>query len=933
MDRRFLGYYETELRFLRDLGGEFAAAHARFAGRFGLEPDSCADPYVERLLDGFAFLAARVQLKLDAEFPRFTAAPARAGVSGLPGAHAVDGDGPLVPDRPRRRLRPGFRSRAARAWQPARPRRRRPAAPSRPRTRSRCGRSSSPRRRLPHRARCLAGVGLPRPGAKAALRAARCRTPGGPSTQLALDRCRSTSRGGDRLAHRLYEALLGNVASRCGPRRSQPPCRRGASSAAAGRASPTTRRCFPPAPRGFQGYRLLREYFAFPERFLFVELAGCQPAVRRSAASSWSSCCSPAADPTLRRGPSRPSSCALVRHAGLNLFPRRAEPIPSTPHEREYPRSSADRPRPLDFEVYRRREVTGYGRGRARSGRFQPASTAPAIATDLARRRAFYTLRAPPAPGRRRADAERRAATRAAARSSYVGSEVFLALVDGTRGALVRAASTSWTSRPCAPTATCRCSCRRAAVDDRLRRSSRGPAARSRRRRADRPRPSLLTARRAGGDGRSGAWSSHLALNYLAPRRARDGGSGAAGPAAAARASTPRRANRRRGAAGRRRARRCRRQPVVRRLPRPGPITFGRGLEVAVELDERGLRGRGRVRAGRGAGSASSPLRVASTRFTETVLRHERARARSCDGRPGSGERAAGMSQHAPRSLSLPTERRSTSTSSGAAAARVRYPGPAAARPGAAAAEEPVRLGQPPSLAFAPATVAGFEPAATGRRRLERHLRARPVRAATARCRCISPRTPASARATHDDPTLARFCDIFQHRLLALFYRAWADAQPTVQHDRPAADRFRSMSAPWSGSACRRCWTATPCRTGSSCSTPAGSAADAATPSCSERLVQDLFRVPAARRGVRRRLARLPEAAVLPARRRAASLPARPTRSWARASCSASSASGSAGAAGARRLPALLPPAVAAGARRRARAAADLVRLAAGDSS
>ena len=65
MDRRFLRYYEQELRFVRDLGGEFASSHARVANRFGLEADSCADPYVEWLLDGFAFLAARVHLKLE----------------------------------------------------------------------------------------------------------------------------------------------------------------------------------------------------------------------------------------------------------------------------------------------------------------------------------------------------------------------------------------------------------------------------------------------------------------------------------------------------------------------------------------------------------------------------------------------------------------------------------------------------------------------------------------------------------------------------------------------------------------------------------------------------------------------------------------------------------------------------------------------------
>ena len=46
-----------------------------------------------------------------------------------------------------------------------------------------------------------------------------------------------------------------------------------------------------------------------------------------------------------------------------------------------------------------------------------------------------------------------------------------------------------------------------------------------------------------------------------------------------------------------------------------------------------------------------------------------------------------------------------------------------------------------------------------------------------------------------NDPTAARFLDIFHHRMLALFYRAWAQSQPTVQHDRPGDDRF----ATWLG--------------------------------------------------------------------------------------------------------------------------------------
>src|SRR3984885_6969778 len=72
MDARILEYYNRELRHLRDMGGECARQYPKVAGRLGLEAFECADPYVERLLEGFAFLAARVQLKLKAEFPTFT---------------------------------------------------------------------------------------------------------------------------------------------------------------------------------------------------------------------------------------------------------------------------------------------------------------------------------------------------------------------------------------------------------------------------------------------------------------------------------------------------------------------------------------------------------------------------------------------------------------------------------------------------------------------------------------------------------------------------------------------------------------------------------------------------------------------------------------------------------------------------------------------
>jgi type VI secretion system protein ImpG len=67
-------YYERELTFLRQLGAEFSEKYPKIASRLSLESDKCEDPHVERLLEAFAFLAARVHLKLDDEFPEITEA-------------------------------------------------------------------------------------------------------------------------------------------------------------------------------------------------------------------------------------------------------------------------------------------------------------------------------------------------------------------------------------------------------------------------------------------------------------------------------------------------------------------------------------------------------------------------------------------------------------------------------------------------------------------------------------------------------------------------------------------------------------------------------------------------------------------------------------------------------------------------------------------
>ena len=71
MNKKIVAYYNKELRFLREMGQEFANQYPKIASRLKLNANETPDPYVERLLEGVAYLTARTQLKIDAEYPRF----------------------------------------------------------------------------------------------------------------------------------------------------------------------------------------------------------------------------------------------------------------------------------------------------------------------------------------------------------------------------------------------------------------------------------------------------------------------------------------------------------------------------------------------------------------------------------------------------------------------------------------------------------------------------------------------------------------------------------------------------------------------------------------------------------------------------------------------------------------------------------------------
>jgi type VI secretion system protein ImpH len=109
--------------------------------------------------------------------------------------------------------------------------------------------------------------------------------------------------------------------------------------------------------------------------------------------------------------------------------------------------------------------------------------------------------------------------------------------------------------------------------------------------------------------------------------------------------------------------------------------------------------------------------------------------------------------------------------------------------------QEALRLGQDPELAFAPAALESFDPGARPAPRLG--VRFLGLLGAQGPMPLHFTEYVRERLRNRGDATLARFLDVFHHRLLSLFYRAWAQAQPTVHHDRPDDDRF----AAWLGAA------------------------------------------------------------------------------------------------------------------------------------
>jgi type VI secretion system protein ImpG len=427
MDPRLLHYYNLELKHLQEMGAEFAREFPRIAARLGMNGLEVADPYVERLLEGVGFLAARVQLKLDAEFPRFTQALLEIiyphYLSPTPSMLVAK----LQPDMSDPSLATGSR--------------RVPRGTAMHSTlgagdKTPCEFSTAqdvtlwpvavesasyfsfapdlPLNTLPIAKRIKGGLRL------------RLKTAAGLKfRQLSIDRLPFYFTGRDDVANKLHELCLatglGVLVRPVSAARPQDPVFLPATSIQ-GLGFSDGQALLPVTLRSFQGYRLLQEYFAFPQRYRFMELTDLARGVKRADAEEIEIVVLLGrGEPTLQSIVDA-TNVALFCTPAINLFRKpRIDRIHVTDSAHEF-HVVADRTRPLDFEIYQVTGVRGHGAGDDSEQQFLPLYSASSSDAP-ARQSGYFTTRREP----RVLSEEHK---RDGFRSSYAGTEVFLALVD-----------------------------------------------------------------------------------------------------------------------------------------------------------------------------------------------------------------------------------------------------------------------------------------------------------------------------------------------------------------------------------------------------------------------------------------------------------------------------------------------------------------------
>ena len=427
MDPRLLHYYNRELQHVREVGAEFAAEFPKIAARLGLDVFECSDPYVERLFEGFAFMAARVQLKVDAEFPTFTqnlleivyphylaATPSMTVVEFKPELNEQSlAEGFLIPKGCSLRSQIAKGEQTACEYQTANPVQLWPL-------------QITQVEYLPTLA-AISSHGLAEPkslhNVKAAIRIVLRCSAGVKFSQLNLETLPLFLRGTGAIPYRLYEQFLANANGlACKFNNSgKPRFKYSTGAVLRGLGFEKDEALLQQTPRSFDGYRILQEYFAFPERYLFTELTGLAPLIPECDSDELELfVLLDRSDAQLINALDK-SNLALFCVPAINLFLKRTDRLHVDKSQSEY-HVVVDRTRPLDFEIFSVEQVLGFGNEQQNEQVFLPLYGSKSVYQNQSET-AFYTLKRQ----KRLLSSKQR---RKGMRSSYIGSECFVSLVD-----------------------------------------------------------------------------------------------------------------------------------------------------------------------------------------------------------------------------------------------------------------------------------------------------------------------------------------------------------------------------------------------------------------------------------------------------------------------------------------------------------------------
>jgi type VI secretion system protein ImpG len=425
MDPRLLDYYNRELAYIRELGAEFAQQHPKIAGRLGMNGIEVADPYVERLFEGFAFLAGRIHLKMDAEFPRFSQRLLEMVYPHYLRPTPAMGIARFTPNFSNDDVSDLFRI----------PKHTILRAPLAPRQATACQFRTAHEVILLPLALTEAKVeGAATPLPKTNIPAQKTvRSHLRLSFDMENDRRVQQSPKTDRIslyisgpadrASHLLELiggrLLGAVLSwrdkDTDEYRWLPP------TAITCDGYSEDEALLPYGNRSFSGYRLLHEYFACPDRFRFFSINGVGDILANATINKFTvTLLFDQAASQLEKLVTKDNfdlHCTPI----INLFPMRGDRIDISMAQSEH-HLLASRTRPLDYEIHTVSRIYGYTDSNAEQQMFRPLlETLGRHATDRAE--GFFTVRREP-----RLPSE--TAKRSGSRSGYIGSEVFVQLVD-----------------------------------------------------------------------------------------------------------------------------------------------------------------------------------------------------------------------------------------------------------------------------------------------------------------------------------------------------------------------------------------------------------------------------------------------------------------------------------------------------------------------